>query len=336
MIHSKGLVSREPPQSEVFVRALGRVVAEHFAGGFGQEGEDDEFWLGGEVGEGGGVGVAEDAGGLVEAALPAGLGGVAEDEGVGGNAGGGEHGAGEGEEVWPVGDDGDEVIVGVGKERGEEGGGGGDGEGDEFDAGGEEVANEGGFAGTAEGDGAGEGFGGEVVGGEFADGEGGGGANFGEEDAAEFGVGVDEEQVVGGRGGEPEGDAGADGFGRKVELADGAEEAGDVVVEALLGGGDGVVVGADVDAAAVAEFGPAFALEFAVAGAYGVGMEGEAAGEFAGAGKAVAGVEVAGEDGEDNLGDELAIERDVTAGSKPQAHRAASRVDGGIVRCGGG
>jgi len=119
-------------------------------------------------------------------------------------------------------------------------------------------------------------------------------------------------------------DAGADGFGREVEFADGAEEAGDVVVEALLGGGDGVGVGADIDAAAVAELGPAFALEFTVAGAYGVGMKVEAASEFAGAGQAIAGLEIAGEYGEDNLGDELAIERDVTAGSKPQAHRVAS------------
>jgi hypothetical protein len=105
-----------------------------------------------------------------------------------------------------------------------------------------------------------------------------------------------------------------------------------MVVQALLGGGDGVGIGADEDAGAMAEFGPAFALELAVASADGVGMEVEAAGEFAGTGKTVTGLEVAGQDREDYLGDELAVEWNVTAGSEPQTHGEASRGDGRIVR----
>ena len=152
------------------------------------------------------MGVGEDDAGLVEAALPVGLGGVADEESVGWDAGGDEHGAGEGEEVGPVGDDGDEVVLGRGLlEDGhpgrEPGGGGGDLERDELNAGGEGRADEVGLAGAAEGDGGGEGGGvGAVCGGGFADGEGGGGADFGEEDLAELGVGVDEQEVVGGVG----------------------------------------------------------------------------------------------------------------------------------------
>ena len=72
------------------------------------------------------------------------------------------------------------------------------------------------------------------------------------------------------------------------------------------------------DATAVTGFGPAFLFEVTVAGADGVGVDGEAAGELSRAGKTVAGLEIAGEDGEDHLGDQLAIERNFAIGSKPQ------------------
>ena len=102
------------------------------------------------------------------------------------------------------------------------------------------------------------------------------------------------------------GDAGADVRRGEFEVADGAEEGGDVEVEDLLGGGGRSGVVADEDAAAAAGFGPAVGFELAVAGADGVGMDGEAAGELASTGQTVAGLEVAGEDGERDLGDELA------------------------------
>ena len=71
----------------------------------------------------------------------------------------------------------------------------------------------------------------------------------------------------------------------------------------------------------MAKFGEAFALELAVAGADSVGVDGVAACKVARAGKALAGAEVAGEDGELDLGDELAVERDVAVGCEPEAHR---------------
>ena len=70
----------------------------------------------------------------------------------------------------------------------------------------------------------------------FADGEGGEAADLGCEDAAEFGVGIDDEEVVGRRVLQPLGDALADLCGGEFELTGGTEESGDVDVEDLLWG----------------------------------------------------------------------------------------------------
>jgi hypothetical protein len=84
-------------------------------------------------------------------------------------------------------------------------------------------------------------------------------------------------------------------------------------------------VPANIDATAVAELGPALALELAVAGADGVGVQTEAAGELARAGETIARAQLAREDGEDDLGDELTINGDFAAGSKPQSHAEPPR-----------
>ena len=70
----------------------------------------------------------------------------------------------------------------------------------------------------------------------------------------------------------------------------------------------------------MAEFGPAFTRELTVSGADGVGMNAEAAREFAGAWEAVAGAEVSREDGKGYLRDQLAVDRDFAGGREPEAH----------------
>jgi bifunctional non-homologous end joining protein LigD len=285
------------------------------------EGEDDQAGFGGELGGGAGVGVAQDGGHGVEAALPAGLAGVAEDEGLWRETGGEEHGAGDVEELRPVGDDGDEGVGGEREPGGEPGVGGADGQGDELDTRRQGEADAPGLGGAAERDGGGEDFAGFAVFDRDAAGWiWGNVADFGEEDFAETLVGVDDEEVVGAGGGEPLGDTGADDDFGELELADGLEEAGDVAVEDLLRGGGGVGLGADVDAASLSALGPAFEGEALVAGGDGVGVEGEAAGHFAGAGEAVAGLELAAEDGELDLGGELLVDGDLAAGCEPEPH----------------
>src|ERR1700690_3052446 len=80
----------------------------------------------------------------------------------------------------------------------------------------------------------------------------------------------------------------------------------------------------DVDSAAVAEFDPMFTLQLAVSGADGVGMQAEAAGQFAGAGEALSGGEIVAQDGKDDLGYELLPDGDVAAAREPELHAALS------------
>jgi len=127
-------------------------------------------------------------------------------------------------------------------------------------------------------------------------------------------------KMVGRGSGDPLGDAVADHGGGEIEFADGAKETSDVLIENLFGGLGCFCVGANIDAAAVAALGPAIALQLPVAGADGVGMDVEAARQFAGAGETVAGAQVAAEDRQDNLGDELAINGDFATGGEPESH----------------
>ena len=167
----------------------------------------------------------------------------------------------------------------------------------------------------------------------LGDGPGGDLAQLGEQDAAQAGIGIDEHEVVGRGRGQPLQHAGAHGGFGQAEFAGGVEEAGDVVVDALLGGGGRLGVGADVDAAAAAALGPAFLLELAIARADGVGMQREAARQLAGAGQAVAGAEIAGEDGEDHLGDQLPVDGDFGAVGEPETHRSCQFSVAQLLSC---
>jgi hypothetical protein len=81
------------------------------AGGVGEEGEDADAWAWREFAGGGGAGVADDGGGLVEAASPAGAGDVAENEAFVFDSGGFEDGAGDLHEVGPAGGYADEAPM---------------------------------------------------------------------------------------------------------------------------------------------------------------------------------------------------------------------------------
>ena len=70
----------------------------------------------------------------------------------------------------------------------------------------------------------------------------------------------------------------------------------------------------------MAALGPAFALQFPVTRADGIGVQFKATGELAGAGQAVSRAQVAGHDGQHDLGDELAIDRDLARMGEPEAH----------------
>ena len=127
--------------------------------------------------------------------------------------------------------------------------------------------------------------------------------------------------MIGRRSDEPVGNAGADGRRGQAELADCAEEAGDMLIENLLRGGGRLRVCPDINTAAMTPLGPAFPLQLAVTCAYGVGVDGKAAGQFTRAGQTVAGTQVAAENGQDDLGNELAIDGDFTAGGEPEPHK---------------
>ena len=76
----------------------------------------------------------------------------------------------------------------------------------------------------------------------------------------------------------------------------------------------------DVDAAAVTEFDPSFAVEFSVGGADGVGMEAEASRQFSRAGQTFAGSKVAAQYSEGDLGFNLLSDGNGAAASEPEVH----------------
>ncbi len=307
--------------------------------GYGVLGEEVEADAGDGCGEDrGGVGVADDGAGLIEAGGPAVERGVAEHQCVGFEAGGDEHDLGEGEEGRPAGGYSYEGVVGGGEPGREKLRDGADLQDEHCYFGREDGAQCFGFAGEDENEGAGElgghrgdGFG--VAGArEVGEADGEAGGEFDGlvklllDDAAEFHVGLDEEKAGGGSGVEVAEDAGAELVAGHVGGAGGLDEVGDELVEVEGGtdAGDGLRRGvADEDAAAAAELHPGFAFELAVAGADGVGVDLELLREGADAGQALARREVAGQDSEGDLGDDLVMKGDVSRMDEPESHAPA-------------
>lgn len=112
----------------------------------------------------------------------------------------------------------------------------------------------------------------------------------------------------------------ADGGGGKIELANGSEEAGNVVIQDLLGRRGWVSVVADKDAASLPLLGPSLFMKVPITGADGVGMQTEAPGQLSGAGETIARFEVVAKNGKYNLRDELPIDRNFAARGKPESH----------------
>lgn len=86
----------------------------------------------------------------------------------------------------------------------------------------------------------------------------------------------------------------------------------------------------DEDAAAVAELKPAVAFQLAITGAGGVGVDAETACQFPRAGQFLAGKNLAREDAEHNLGDQLLTKGDLGAAIEPEAH---DRFQVSGIRC---
>jgi len=322
--HKKGRVRRGGPRG---VRGDSGETGKFVASGVGQEGEDADGGAGGELSGGGGACVADDGGSLIEAAGPAGAGNVSENEALAFDTCGFKDGAGDFDEVGPAGGYADEAAVQRGEPGIEPGACGAYLEGDKFDAGGEKCACSVCLAGAAKRDGCKCYVGpGAIFKRGAGDWESRELADFGEEDFANFVIGLDEEEMIGRRRGKPLGHAATNVGCGHVELADSAEESSNVLVKNLLrsGGRCGVVF--DVDAATVAELGPSFACELAVSRADRVGMDAEAASEFASAGKTVAGTEISRENGQDHLRDQLAVDGNFADGREPESHGSLGAI----------
>ena len=142
--------------------------------------------------------------------------------------------------------------------------------------------------------------------------------DFRGDDSKQLRVRLDDQKMIGGLEVEPVPKTGANGGERGIAAACGTKKIDDELIERqavrkrLLG-----FAFANVLAAAMTEFDPTLAFEFAVAGADGVGMKAKAARDFAGAGEALAGSEVAAHDSEDDLCDELFADGDFGAASEP-------------------
>src|SRR3954453_4927949 len=106
--HKKGRVRRRGPRR---VRGGSGEPGEFVAGGVGQEGEDADGGAGGELSGGGGARVADDGGGLIEAAGPVWAGNVSETGALVFDAGGFKNGASNFDECGPAGGYADKAAV---------------------------------------------------------------------------------------------------------------------------------------------------------------------------------------------------------------------------------
>jgi len=290
-------------------------TGEFVSGGISQEGKHADARTGGELAGRGSARVADDGGGLVEAANPAWAGYVAKNQTLIFNSSCFENGAGDFDKIGPAGGDANEAPMESGEPGVKPRTGGVDLQRDQFHAHRKQWPDGVGLAGSTKRHGCNRRFGfGAVFKACGADGKDRELADLGKEDVANLGIGLDEKEVVGRRRGEPLGDTPTNIGRRHVEFADCAEESGNVLVKNLLGSGGQRGIVLYVDAAAVTELGPAVERELAVSRTDGVGMDAEPAGKFARAGEPVAGTEVSRQDGKHNLRDQLPVDRHFAGG----------------------
>lgn len=247
-----------------------------------------------------------------------GFGGVAEEERIRREAEGGEEDLGPFADRGRVGDDGDQYGAGGTFGSGENFGHGTEVEGAERGAR-ERLGELAGVAGADPEGGIGGRRGGDagVVNRDLQ-----GFSEFGGEDAGEFGVRVDDEEW-GGRGGDAVEGVAEIGEGMAVGL-----RRDEPFADKGIDGG----LGFDEDAAAAFGFDPTAMGETAVDGADSVGVDFEAASEFAEAGEFPAGRQGAAEDAEEELGAELGGDGGGDVAGDPEFHRLPRMIPaGGIV-----
>jgi len=98
------------------------------------------------------------------------------------------------------------------------------------------------------------------------------------------------------------------------------KKSGNMLIENLLWCGGWVRVGADIYTTAMPILGPTFAFELAVAGTDSIRVNAKAAGKFTSAWKTVPGAKIVAKNSEHDLGHQLAVNGNLTAGSKPESH----------------
>jgi hypothetical protein len=152
------------------------------------------------------------------------------------------------------------------------------------------------------------------------------------DDAPQFLVWLNKKEMIGRPQSEPLAQTRADGGHGRSQLVRRAEEMSNHMVEGKRGRerrfGRGL---ADVHSAAATELDPAFALKLAVSGADGIRMKMKTTSEFAGAGEALPGRQIAALNAEHNLGHQLFPEADFRSVRKPELHAAHSN----LIRAGG-
>jgi hypothetical protein len=268
--------------------------------------------------------VADDGRCLLQSALPICFANVAKHQSVGMESGGLQHGAREGQEGWVGGGDADEFARGCGEPFGERSWNRTNLQGEKVGPFGKGTPDGGQAIGKDNGDGAIKILPG-VVDAATVDRKAHGLLDLEGEDAAQVLVGFDEQEMVGRLHVEPLTKAGAHNRERRAKFTGGTKKSGDQTVESEGRRRRQVRLAlAHVDTAAVTEFNPAFALELAVSGADGVGMQAKTACEVACAGESVSGGKVVAQNSEDDLGDELFADGDFAAAGKPELHAAIS------------
>ncbi len=267
---------------------------------------------------------------LFEAALPARLVGVADEKGVGGQPRGHQHDLGKTLKLGPVGGDADQraqllgqIALEIGLQLGRDGM---DPERGEGRARRQQRADHRRLAGQHNGHGSGQhGLVGTLFGRASAHGQVECRGQFGEDDFAQRGVGLNQQPSRGRRKLKPSGHARAHEFFVGSQAARADHQVADQLVDHHFGGHlgrerGGGARGAHIDAAAVADLKPALVFEFFVGRAGGVGMDAVALGQLAGAGQPLAGGKLAAQDAQNDLGRELLAQVNVAVPLKPEAH----------------
>lgn len=144
--------------------------------------------------------------------------------------------------------------------------------------------------------------------------------NLSQENLAQFGIRVDEKEMVRRRGLQPLFNSAAYGKGWHIQFANRAKKCSDVLVKNLLRSSGRIGVVFDINSTTVTVLCPTVLGEEPVAGADGVGMDAEASCQLTGAGKLISRTEISAEDCQADLRDELPIDGHFSVDGEPESH----------------